>query len=724
MTTSRPHHDRPEPERYELFEGAHYRFTFPRRDFLRTAAGGLVVALTVGDGEVQGAPARDRRGGRRGGRSGEVPESLGAWIRVDEDSAVTVYTGKVEVGQGIRTSLAQTVAEELGVAVDRIRMVMGDTDLVPYDRGTFGSRSTPQMGRQLRIVAATASDVLAGLAADRWGVDRKAIRLENGAAWHPSKAESLSFGELTRGKSLTAIVDEKIAAVPASGWKVAGTSVPRVSARAVVTGRHRYVSDLQHEGQLHGKILRAPSFRAEILSVNLKPAQAIPGVTVIHDGNFVGVAAADPARAEQALAAIEARWKEIPQPGSAELFDYLVEHPIHRAGWRGRTERKEGSVRRGLRRAKHRLEQTYTVPYIAHAPLEPRAAVAQWVGDKVLVWSGTQRPFGVRAEVADAFRLPESRVRVMVPDTGSGYGGKHTGETAVEAARLAKAAGKPVKVVWTREEEFTWAYFRPAGVMKIKGGVDGKGRLVAWEHLNYGSGSSAIGVRCDVANHRVVSQPTETLARQGSYRCLAATANHFARESAMDELAEAVGIGPLEFRRRNLTDARMLAVLNAAAGQFGWEGRTAKRGHGSGLAVGYDKGGFVANCVEVAVDDHNRVIVTRIVTAFECGAIVNPDNLTNQVEGSVIMGLGGALFEEIRLANGRVENPSFSGYRVPRLTDIPPLETVRLDRKDLPSAGAGEAPIVVIAPALANAICAATGQRIRSMPLTRDGELM
>ena len=376
----------------------------------------------------------------------------------------------------------------------------------------------------------------------------------------------------------------------------------------------------------------------------------------------------------------------------------------------------------GLAAADKKLTQSYTVAYIAHAPLEPRAAVAEWKDDKLTVWTGSQRPFGVRSELANALRIRETNVRVIVPDTGAGYGGKHSGETAVEAARLAKAAGKPVKAVWTREEEFTWAYFRPAGVIDISSGVRNDGTVTAWEFHNYNSGGSGIRTPYEAPNQRIEFHPVESPLRQGSYRALAATANHFARETHMDELARLVKMDPLAFRRKNLKDERLNAVLDAAAQAFGWGKTKASPGQGFGIAGGVEKGGHVATCAEVSVDRANGAVkLVRVVTAFECGAIINPDNLKNQVEGAVIMGIGGALFEAIEFEDGRVLNPHFSTYRVPRFNDVPALETILIDRKDLPSAGAGESPILTLAPAMGNAIFDATGIRLRSLPMIPNG---
>jgi isoquinoline 1-oxidoreductase len=354
--------------------------------------------------------------------------------------------------------------------------------------------------------------------------------------------------------------------------------------------------------------------------------------------------------------------------------------------------------------------------------LEPRAAAAQWEGGKLTVWTGSQRPFGVRSELAEAFGLPEESVHVIVPDTGAGYGGKHSGEAAIEAARLAKAAGQPVKLVWTRQEEFTWAYFRPAGLIDISSGARDDGTLTAWEAYNYNSGNS--GLRCpyDVPNQKSEFHPSRSPLRQGSYRALAATANHFARESHIDELAHAVKMDPLDFRLKNLKDPRLRAVLQAAADTFGWRAAKSGNGRGIGLAGGTEKGSYVATCAEVLTDQESGTVrVLRAVSAFDCGAVVNPNHLKNQVEGALVMGLGGALFEAIEFENGKVTNPRLSDYRVPRFTDLPKIEVVLIDRKDIPSAGAGETPIVCIAPAVANAIFDAANIRLRSLPLAPDG---
>lgn len=702
-----------EVERYELFGPPPYRFDFDRRNFCKTLGGGLVVLLLLDAASAQEPASGRRRAG------GAAPRQISAWLHVGADGQITVFTGKVEVGQNIRTSLSQVVAEELRVPLSAIRLVMADTQLTPFDAGTFGSRTTPDMARQLRLAAAAAREALMDLAAEVWNADRAQLTVAGGRISLRSPRKTISYGKLTKGQQLTRAVSANVPITPVEQWSVAGRSAAKVNGRDFVTGRHLFTSDLRLPNMLHGKVLRPPALGATLLSCDTSGAEAVPGAVVVRDGDFVGVAAPTEQQAQHALAAIRAAWRRTPQISQTELFQHLKNTAAPAGGGRGGAQRL-GAIAEGMAAADLRLEASYTIAYIAHAPLEPRAALAQWENGALTVWTGTQRPFGVRGELAQAFRLPEEKVRVLTPDTGSGYGGKHTGEAAVEAARLAKAAGRPVKLVWTREEEFHWAYFRPAGVIEIQSGVRRDGTLTAWEFHNINSGGSALRMPYEVPHQWTEFHPARSPLRQGSYRALAATANHFARECHMDDLARAVGIDPLEFRRKNLKDARLRAVLDAAAERFGW-GRQPAVHCGFGIAGGFEKGSYVATCAEVEVDRANgRVRVLRAVTAFECGAILNPDHLRNQIEGSVVMGLGGALFEAIHFADGRILNASFRRYRVPRFSDTPQLETVLLDRKDLPSAGAGETPIVAIAPAIGNAICAATGVRLRSLPMATE----
>ena len=697
----------PELESFqEEFWNHSLKLKVDRRNFLKLLGGGMLICLAC-------PPVRAQESGRGFGGH-ELPKDIAAWLHIDADGKVKVFTGKVEVGQNIRTSLTQQVAEELHVPFESILMVMGDTALTPYDMGTFGSRTTPTMGPQLRTMAAAARQALIQMAAQHWKVPAEGLKPAKAKIVDLQNSRSIAYGELTRGENLVKVVGGSARLTPASEWNIAGTSAPKVQSREYVTGKHVYPSDIQRPGMLYGAVLRPDGFNATLESLDDTEALKLPNVTVIQEDDFVGIAAEDEFTARKAVAALKAKWDVPAQVSNGGLFEYLEKN----AESDDTSAHKEGSVEQGLASADFKVEQRYTVQYIAHAPLEPRAAVAEWNNENLTVWTGTQRPFAVREELAQELQIPESKIRVIQPDMGSGYGGKHTGETAVEAARLARAAGRPVKVVWTRAEEFTWAYFRPAALIDVRGGATKDGKLVAWEFHNYNSGTAALGTPYEVANQLVQYHPVRSPLRQGSYRSLAGAANNFARESHMDAIAHAAGIDPLEFRLRNLEEPRLRAALEAVAEKYGWKSRKPSPECGFGIACGTDKGGYVGTIAEVQVDPATKKVrVRRVIQAWESGAVINSDGIRNQISGAVVQAIGGALFEAIRFEDGRILNPHFASYRVPRFSDVPDIDVIILDRKDLPSAGAGEIGLIGLAPAIANAIFAASGVRIANMPM-------
>jgi nicotinate dehydrogenase subunit B len=580
------------------------------------------------------------------------------------DGTVTLLTGKCELGQGCRTLLTQCVAEELRVPVSRVRVVMADTGRVPDDGGTFASLTTPLAVPVIRQAAAAAREKL------------KEIPLEL---------------ELT----------------PPKQWKVLGTSVPNVNGRDIVTGALRFAGDLKHPGVLHGRVLRPDAYFGEVIRAE--------GPAVLREGSVAGVVARDPDSLDRAAAAVKTEWKTrelIPPPDLYEHFRKTGIEPVVNNSSRYPPLLIKGSVETALASAARKHQASYSLPAIAHAPIEPRAAIAHWDGDSLTVRSCGQVPFGVRKQLAGAFKIPEDRVRVILSDTGSGCGGKHGPEVLIEAAALARAAGKPVRVEWTREEEFTRSYCRPPGVIDVHAALSPDGRIAAWDFRNYFSGAAGIAVPYDIPHYRCAFYRADCPLRTGPYRSLAAVANAFARETHVEDLAAMAGADPLEFRLQNIANPRLREVIERAAARFGW----GKRKAAQGLACNIEKGGHLALFVELEVAS-KRVRLLRMVAAFDCGAILNPDGLRNQVTGAMVMGIGGALFEELRYDRRKVLNPSFSAYRVPRFTDVPSVEVILIDRREETPAGAGESPITVVAPAIAAAIAKATGKRIRSLPL-------
>jgi CO/xanthine dehydrogenase Mo-binding subunit len=661
------------------------------------------------------------------GRSG--PPHGGAWLHVGENSRVRAFTGKVEVGQGTRTALSLLVAEELRLPLDAVELTMGDTDVCPWDMGTFGSRSMPDAGEHLRLTGAAARDVLLDLAATRFEVAPHDVELSDGRVGVKGTRESRSvpLGDLVKGLRRIETVPSSARPIPPSRWERAGRPTPNLGAREVVLGARQYTSDLHLPGMRYGKLLFPPAYGSRLRSVDVSAAEKIPGVTVVREEGFVGVAAPDLPTAHAALKAIRADWETTPQPSEGTIVEYLRAHPAEGEEFWDVIHHEQGDIAAALASAPVSLHETYTTAYIAHAPLETHAVVAAWEGGRLTAWVGSQTPFRIRNALSDALGVPPASVRVVVPSTGSGFGGKHAAEVATAAARLARAARAPVRIAFTREEEFTQAYFRPMAVIDVRSGAKADGRLTAWQFHDLNAGSAAARAPYDIPNQKVENTPTQSPLPQGSYRALAAVANNFARESHLDELAARFGADPVEYRLRHLTDARLAAVLRAVAERAGWKPRTTAAeprtpsGQGRGIAVGLEKGGRVATFAEVRVFEDGRLEVVRIVTGFECGAVVHPTNLRSQIEGGTMMALGGALFEAIHFDAGRVLNPKFSEYRVPRFRDTPRIDVLLLDRRDLPSQGGGEAPLMAVAPALANAIFDATGRRIRSLPMTPDG---
>ncbi len=693
----------PEAERYELSEPPLYVFQLNRREFVQTLGAGLLISAVLPDVF-----------GQRRGRASEA--SVQDRLHLGADGAISVFTSKVDVGQGSRTELTMAAAEELEVPLEHIKLVMADTAFGPNDGGTAGSRTTPDAVPAVRRGCAAARQLLVESAARKFNLDTANLRVNDGKVEGLAPAQTFSYADLASDAEILKSANPAgIQLKPCGEWKILGTPVRKVDGRDIVTGAHKYPSDIVRPGMLYGKVVRAPAYQSELARVDLESARQQPGVVAIRDGNFVGVAAKNSFLAEKARQALAktCEWNTSPHPSSSELVSYLQSH-----AQTGRPNRKGDQTGGG-----REFTALYNVAYIQHAPMEPRAAVAEWENGSLTVWTGTQQPGGVRDALARAFSIPLEKVRVIVPDTGGGFGGKHSGEAAIEAARLAKEAGKPVHLRWTREEEFTWAYFRPAGVLPLKAALGTDNRITYWEHLNINSGGSALDTPYDIPNTTTEFRNADAPPlRGGSYRGLAATANNFARESMMDELAAAANENPLSFRLRHLKNERLRNVLLAAAENFHWEERWKKHSPttGVGLACGTEKGSVVACCAQVDLEPDNTYHVVQVSEAFECGPIHNPRNLQAQVKGAIIQGLGGAMREEMRFQNGKMVNAHFSQYSVPRFRDVPFIETTLLDRKDLPAVGAGETPIIGIAPAIANAIFHATGVRIRSMPIRNE----
>ena len=608
--------------------------------------------------------------------------TLGARLHFAPDGTVTLLTGKVDIGQGSRTLLTQCVAEELRIDPAKVRLIMGDTALVPDDGGTFASLTTPMTVPIVRQAAAAAREMLRNM--------------------EPAKA---MLAQLPVNVELT----------DPGSWMILGKPLKNVNGRSIVTGSLHYSSDVKVPGMLAGKIVRADAHQAELLSYDASAAETIPGVQVFRDGNLLGVTAPDEMAASKAAALIRAKWTAKELGDSREVFETFKKMstpPVTNFKVRYPPLFEKGSVAGGLASAAIKHAAIYKLPYISHVPIEPRSAIAIWDEKGLTVHSGSQVPFGVRKQLAEAFSIGEQEVRVIVPATGSGFGAKHGPEVALEAARLAKSAGKPVRVAWTREEEFQAGYYRPAALIEVRSGMDAAGRIAAWDFHNYNSGPSSLAVPYAIPNFWCGFHRSPSPLRQGPYRSLAAVANTFAREMHVGELAAIAKKDPVEFRLRQLENPRMKEVIERAAAAFGW----GKSRSAVGMSCNLEKDAHIALFTEIDIAK-SGVRVRRMTIAFDCGAVLNPEGLRNQIEGALIMGIGGALFEEVTYDRRAVRNRSLSDYRVPRFADAPEIEVILVDRREVTPAGAGESPITVAAPAIGAAIFQATGKWIRSLPM-------
>jgi isoquinoline 1-oxidoreductase len=686
-----------------------------RRGFFALAGTGLFVVF-------QAEPLEAQEPARLPARP-SYPTDLNAYLRIGEDGRVTCFAGKVELGQGSMTVLAQMLAEELDVAYDSVSMVMGDTDLCPWDMGTFGSLCVRQFGPVLRAAGAEARAALLQMAAEQLAVPVEKLQAKDGVISDPTaRGKHVTYGQLVQGKHIERHL--KAAVKAPAAMQIIGQSPRRKDALDKITGRAKYAGDVTLPGMLHARILRPPAHGAILRALDTSAAEKA-GAKVVHDGDLVAALHAKPDQAEQALALIKAKF-ERPQPGPDDrsIFEHLL-----KTAPTPRLVAESGSLGEGEKLAARVVEQTYLNSYVAHAPIETHSALAAFENGKLTVWASTQAPFSVKQQVAQAVGLAPERVRIVTPYVGGGFGGKSGGPQAVEAARLAKATGKPVQVVWSREEEFFEDTFRPAAVVKIRSGVNGAGKLVLWDEKVYAAGDRDAQPFYDIPNQRTVSAggwqggnpPGMHPFAVGPWRAPTVNTITFARESQIDILAAKAGMDPLEFRLTNLTDPRMRRVLEAAAKQFKWEAGKAPSGRGVGVACGIYSGTYVATMAEVTVERNTgRVQARRVVSAQDQGLTVNPDGTRQQMEGSITMGLGYALTEEVRFQDGEIFSRNFDNYEIPRFSWVPKIELVLIENRETPASGCGEPPIINMGAVMANAIYDAVGARLLQLPMTQE----
>ncbi len=715
-----------------------------RRQFTTIAAGGIVVAFSLR------GPVRAQRAALPGSLAHD--RMLDAWLRVNPDGTVTIFTGKVELGQGILTALAQIAAEELSMRPWRIVMVSGDTERTPDEGFTAGSRSIEDSGAAIRAACAEARDILIRMAGERlrWSFDE--LSVQDGVIYAPGM-RTVSYAALAASVDLHRPASGKVAPAPAGAHRIVGTPVQRRDIPGKVTGAACYVQDLRPAGMLHGRVVRPPRYHAILDKVDVEGAKRLPGaVAVVRDGSFLGVVAAREEQAVRARAHLlrSAKWiggDDLPDP--RKLYDDLV----NAASRDSVVSEKKAPPPAAIARV---FEATYTKPYTAHAAMAPSCALAQFKDGKLTVWTHSQGVFALRRALAGALKLATETVHCIHVEGAGCYGHNGADDAALDAALLARAVpGRPVRVQWMRDDEFAWEPYGPAMVMKAKASLAG-GKIVDWAYdvwstthstrpgagggnnllaswylaqplapgEGWGGGAARNAVPLydlpgrRVTNHFVPAAPL----RVSSLRSLGAYANVFAIESFMDELAAAAASDPVEFRLAHLKDERARAVIEAAAKAASWKKGAksdGRRGRGFAFAQYKNAAAYIAAVAQVSVDPRSGALrVVRIDCAVDAGQIVNPDGLKNQVEGGMIQAASWTLHEQVKFDADRIVSRDWLGYPILTMTEVPQMQTVLLDRPDQPSLGVGEAAMGPAAAAIANAFAHATGKRLRDLPMT------
>ena len=658
----------------------------------------------------------------QGQRGRDYPADFNAYLKIGEDGRVSCFTGKIEMGQGIITSFAQMLAEELDVSLESVDMVMGDTALCPYDGGTTGSRSTKYFGPSLRKAAAQARAVLLQLAAEQLNIAVTKLQVINGTIQDKPGQHQISYAKLAQGKRIERFLPD-VPAKKYSDHTISGKPILGTQSIKKVTGEAKFCADIQLPEMLYAKILRPPAHGATLKSVDTSEARKVPGVIIVEEENLISALHEDPDVAENSLEKIIFEYDiPVPDVNNENIFDHLQN--VKSVGDVGE---QRGDIIEGQKQSELQIESIFYNHYVAHAPMEPHTAVAEVISDTVEIWVSTQIPFRVQSFIAQEMNIPTEKVHVKTPFLGGGYGGKKAGKFIIEAVRLAKITKRPVQVAMSRKEEFFYDAFRPAAVIKLNSGLDRSGKIKFWDYDNYYAGSRSSEPMYDIPHLRVQSRdrvndddelhPFDT----GAWRGPGSNTNVFAMESHVDIMAQKAGIDPLTFRLNNLSDKRMIRVLKAAADKFGHSFAKGPSGKGYGIACTNYLNTYLATIAHVSVNKNNgHVQVERMVCAQDLGEVINPQGAKLQVEGGLTMGLGYALTEEIQFEGGKILNENFGDYEYTRFSWAPKIDVVLIDNPDLAPQGCGEPAITTTGAVIANAVYDAVGARLYTLPMTPD----
>ncbi|MFT8246307.1 molybdopterin cofactor-binding domain-containing protein [Roseomonas sp. BN140053] len=726
-------------------------------------AGALVLGFSMDcaraqpAAEAQNAGVTPRPAPRLPGSLQTSPQ-LDAWIRVDAQGAVTVFTGKAELGQGIRTALLQVAAEELEVTPDRITLVTADTGRTANEGYTAGSHSMQDSGVAIRHAAAQVREILVAEAAQRWNTEPALCRAEGGAVLGPGERR-LGFGELVSAQALTGRAQQTSRLKEPARFKVMNTPMQRVDIPAKVTGGAAYVQDMRPEGMLHARVVRPPGPGATLSALDSTAVERMPGVVkVVRDGNFLAVVATREWQAIKAMRALSAaaQWQHTPRlPKQAEIFATLQALPVQDFAILDQRQPVTGAAKT--------LQARFTRPYQSHASIGPSCALAHWVDDGVTVWTHTQGVYPDRAAIAEMLRLAPEKVRLIHAEGAGCYGHNGADDAAADAALIARALpGRPVKLQWMREQENGWEPLGPGMVTEVRASLDASGGIVDWD---YGVWSNTHSMRPGTAGALLAAQlvaepfpipeakplpqpegggdrngiplykfPSARVVhhfikdmplRVSAMRALGAYMNVFTIETFMDELAQAAGADPVAFRLRHLEDQRAKDVITLAAERFGWKpGQSAPRGRGYGFGFARYKNlaAYCAVATEVEVErESGRARLVRAVAAVDSGQVVNPDGLRNQVEGAILQSASWTLYESVTYDERAITSVDWSTYPILRFDAVPDSVEVHIvDRPGLPFLGSGETGQGPTAASVGNAVAHAAGQRLRDLPLTRE----
>jgi nicotinate dehydrogenase subunit B len=715
-----------------------------RREFLK-GAGGLVVAFSLAPGSQQAQAATMKIVAR---------DQVDGFLAIDADGAITLYSGKVDLGTGARAALRQMAAEELGIGIDRIAMIEGDTELTPDQGPTAGSTGIAVGGVEIRQAAATARQKLLALASEKLGLPVSALEARDGAVRATSGTAAIGFGELIGGHNFALAVDKAAPLVDPERYRVVGQPLPRPDLPAKFTGRHTYVHDVRVDGMLHGRAIRPPSPGATLLAVDAGSIGEIAGAQIVQIRDFLGVVAPSEWAAIRAARQLKAQWQETPSlPGSDGLADWVRRAAVAKDAVYA--ERGDATAR--LAASGKVIKASYYWPPQSHASMGPSCAVADVRSDRATIWTASQATHKFREVFARLLGLPREAVRLIYLDGSGCYGMNGHEDAAADAALLSRHVGRPVRVQWMREDEHGWDPKGPPQLLDLRAALDGDGRIAAWETLAFAPentpglptvpllGPAAAGLdqphgmapaRVDMNTDPPYAIPDmrarlrwlkETPLRVSNLRAPGKLANVFAVESFTDELAAAAGVDPVEFRRRQIDKPRGIEVLQRVAARMNWQKRpsplpvdaAAAILRGRGIAYVHYKSAenFLALGVEIELERASGAIrVTRCVCAHDCGLMINPDGVRAQVEGSILQGISRTLLEEVTFDRQRVTSTDWASYKVLRFADVPPLEIELVDRRRERPMGAGEAAITPVGPAIGNAVFDATGVRLRSVP--------